>query len=67
MNDALPGGLRFDRKTAAQYLGLEHGTLAQWACRGYPNLPYYRCGRKVTYLQKDLDAFMGKNRVGGGE
>ena len=65
MNDALPGGHRYDRKGAAHYLGLEYGTLAQWACKGFPRLPYYRCGKKATYLQKDLDEFLEKNRVDG--
>lgn len=47
-----------NRKEAAKYLGLHHGTLRVWASTGRYNLPYYKVGGAVRYNQKDLDEFL---------
>lgn len=46
------------RTEAAKYLGISVGTLANWASMGVG--PRFRKrGRKVDYLKRDLDAFLG--------
>ena len=52
----------YDRKKAAQYLGVTVGTLAVWACTGRYPLPYVKVGRLVKYRKSDLDGFIS-NRV----
>lgn len=56
---------RLSRKSAAEYLGINVGTLAKWASVGNPCIPYHKVGKKVVYLQADLDAFLVSNRVEG--
>ena len=56
---------KFNRREAALYLGVEPITLAIWASRGEPNIPYFRLGKKVVYSQDDLDAFLESHRVDG--
>jgi len=46
---------------AAEYLDLKARTLANWRCRGYPNLPYIKLGGSVKYRLSDLDAYLAKN------
>ena len=53
------------RNEAAQYLNISSNTLAQWASRGEPNIPFFKLGKKVCYAQSDLDAFLESNRVDG--
>lgn len=60
---SIPGGHRFNRREAAEYLGVGEGTLAKWASIGHPFIPYYRIGKKAIYLQDDLDAVFVENRV----
>lgn len=60
---SIPGGRRFSRKEAAEYLGVGEGTLAKWASIGSPYIPYYRIGKKAVYLQADLDTVFERNRV----
>ncbi len=60
---SIPGGLRFNRKEAAEYLGIAEGTLAKWASIGHPYIPYHRIGKKAVYFQTDLDEYLEKNRV----
>lgn len=49
-------------KVAAKKLGLSPSTLAAWRSRGNKGLPYHKIGNKVFYLEKDVLAFIGKNR-----
>lgn len=53
---------RHTRKEAAQYLGASVATLATWATRG-GGPAYIKVGRKVLYLQSDLDAWLNSRRV----
>jgi len=54
---------KFNRKQAADYLGLSEGTLAVWASTGRYQLPFVKVGRKVFYRQSDLDQFIESNVV----
>ena len=65
MKTVLPGGDRLNRKEAAKYLGVTAHTLAQWACFGSHQIPYFKLGKKVIYMQADLDAYLAQHRVGG--
>lgn len=51
------------RKQAAEYLGLNPQTLADWACTGRVALPYVRIGRAARYRATDLQAFVESNTV----
>lgn len=52
---------------AATYLAVPAGTLANWRCDGRTEGPaYVKVGAKVVYRVADLDAWLLKNRVGGG-
>jgi excisionase family DNA binding protein len=42
----------------ANYLGVEHGTLAVWRCTGRYNLPHIKIGSKVRYRMEDIEAFI---------
>ena len=53
---------RRNRNEAAEYIGCSPETLATWASRG-GGPPYLRIGRKVVYLQSDLDVWMASRRV----
>jgi excisionase family DNA binding protein len=46
---------------AARYLDVKVDTLAVWRCTKRYALKYYKVGRSVRYLQKDLDAFIESN------
>lgn len=54
-------------KQAAQLLGVEPETLAQWRYLGKfaEKLPHYKVGRRVLYRRGDLAAFLDTCRVGG--
>lgn len=47
-----------DEKSAADFLGLEPGTLAVWRCNKRYNLPFVKMGRLVKYRESDLLAFI---------
>ena len=55
-----------DDNGAAEYIGVETGTLATWRCTGRYGLPFVKIGRSVKYLYADLDAFIASNTVSGG-
>lgn len=55
------------RKRAAAYLGVQAQTLALWAHRKRPRLPYTRLGGRVAYDKADLDKFISENRIGGSD
>jgi excisionase family DNA binding protein len=49
------------RKQAAEYLGVNEGTLAVWACTGRYHLRMVKIGRLVKYRLSDLVAFIETN------
>ena len=56
---------KLSRSQAAIYLGIAPITLALWACKGKPKIPFYKVGRKCVYFRSDLDAFLAARRVNG--
>jgi len=46
---------------AAEYMSISTQTLANWRCRGFPNLPYSRLGRCIRYRMSDIEAYLEKN------
>jgi phage terminase Nu1 subunit (DNA packaging protein) len=48
-------------KEAADYLDVSTRTLANWRCRGFPNVPYSKLGRSVKYRKEDLDLYIAKH------
>jgi excisionase family DNA binding protein len=54
---------RFDSAQAAEYLGIQAQTLAAWRMTGRHKIPYIKMGRRVVYLQSDLDAYLSSHRV----
>jgi excisionase family DNA binding protein len=48
----------FDPIQAAQYLGIDAGTLAVWRCTGRYALPFIKVGRKVRYRLSALNAWL---------
>ena len=60
-------GLNFEQKldtpAAADYLGLACTTLETWRANGKSGQPpFYKIGRKVFYLQPELDQWLTGNR-----
>ena len=53
------------RAEAADYLRVSKKTLDDWACSKRVLLPYSKVGRRVIYLQRDLDEFLLRNKIGG--
>ena len=54
---------KLDTPAAAEYLGLSHTTLETWRANGKSGQPpFYKVGRKVFYLQHDLDQWLTGNR-----
>lgn len=51
-----------DEKRAAEILGVSVHTLRAWRCRGC-GPAYVKAGRRVLYLQTDLDAYLAGCRV----
>ena len=56
-------GKKFTRKEAAAYVGVQTCTLAAWASRGHPQLPYHRVGGKSFYFQADCDDLIENGRI----
>ena len=49
---------------AADYLGIQPGTLAKWRCYHSDNMPpYVKCGRSIKYRLEDLEEFVNQNLV----
>lgn len=55
---ATPSEILHANKSAAQYLGIEPGTLNVWRSTGRYDLAYIKVGRLVKYRQSVLDAFL---------
>jgi excisionase family DNA binding protein len=51
------------RKQAAEYLGVEIGTLNNWSCTKRYNLTYIKVGRLCKYRKSDLDNFLAERTV----
>lgn len=51
------------RKQAADYLGVQEGTLAVWACTKRYHLPVVKVGRLVKYRLTDLEAFIDRRTI----
>lgn len=49
------------RKEAAAILKVEPVTLAAWASRGTPKLPFIKVGRLPRYRRSDLEKFLSDN------
>lgn len=50
-----------DRSGAAKFLGVKKNTLALWAMRKKPILPYIKVGRLIRYKLSDLEEFLEQN------
>ncbi|WP_313666408.1 helix-turn-helix domain-containing protein [Atlantibacter hermannii] len=53
---------RLTRAEAADYLGVNSQTLANWACTGKVEIPHHKIGRKVIYMKSDLDGYLASTR-----
>lgn len=54
---------RMTRKEAADYIGVNPATMANWASSGRVKIPYYKAGlKKVVYLKSDLDSYLLSTR-----
>ena len=49
---------KFNTQQAADYLDLKPVTLSSWRSKGSSTLKYKKIGRRVFYLQTDLDDFI---------
>lgn len=49
---------KFTRAEAAEYLGVNSQTLANWAHTGKVKIPHHKIGRKVIYFRNDLDTYL---------
>lgn len=62
MNVVSQSSKKLTRSEAAEALGITTQTLANWACTGRVQIPFHKVGRKVIYLQSDLDAYLASTR-----
>lgn len=53
---------KLDRWQAAKYLGNTYNTLTAWVPQK-KGPPFYKNGKRVHYLKRDLDAFLETRRV----
>lgn len=53
---------RLTRPEAAEYLGVNSQTLANWAYTGKVKIPFHKVGRKVIYMRTDLDSYLASTR-----
>lgn len=54
---------RMTRKEAADYIGVTPATMANWACTGKVQIPFYKAGlKKVIYFKQDLDEYIASTR-----
>jgi excisionase family DNA binding protein len=53
----------FDTRKAAEYLGVEPGTLEVWRCTKRHRIPFIKVGRLVRYRKEALDGFLMSNTV----
>ena len=55
------------RKEAAQLLGCRPQTLAAWTTLGRYSLPVVKVGRLARYRRSDLEKFISRRTVNGGD
>lgn len=72
MNDGNQGKRGLSSSEAAKYLGISDSALRQsrmngWRDNRLPPPPFVKIGRKVLYLRDDLDRWLEKHRIGGGD
>ncbi|MEH0864192.1 helix-turn-helix domain-containing protein [Phytobacter diazotrophicus] len=53
---------KLTRSEAADHLGVNPQTLANWAHTGKVKIPFHKVGRKVIYVKADLDAYLDSTR-----
>lgn len=53
---------KLTRSEAANHLGVNPQTLANWAHTGKVKIPFHKVGRKVIYIKADLDAYLDSTR-----
>ncbi|MQA46681.1 helix-turn-helix domain-containing protein [Klebsiella pneumoniae] len=53
---------KLTRSEAADHLGVNPQTLANWAHTGKVKIPFHKVGRKVIYFKSDLDAYLESTR-----
>ncbi|MCT6664296.1 helix-turn-helix domain-containing protein [Enterobacter mori] len=53
---------KLTRSEAAEHLGVNTQTLANWAHTGKVKIPFHKVGRKVIYFKSDLDAYLDSTR-----
>ncbi|BBV29158.1 helix-turn-helix domain-containing protein [Citrobacter freundii] len=53
---------KLTRSEAAELLGVNPQTLANWAHTGKVKIPFHKVGRKVIYFKSDLDAYLDSTR-----
>lgn len=53
---------KLTRSEAAEHLGVNPQTLANWAHTGKVKIPFHKVGRKVIYFKSDLDAYLDSTR-----
>lgn len=53
---------KLTRREAAEHLGVNVQTLANWAHTGRVKIPFHKVGRKVIYFKSDLDAYLDSTR-----
>lgn len=46
--------------------GLKENTLANWRSTQRYTIPYVKAGRKILYRRIDIDEFLARRTVGGG-
>ena len=54
---------RYAPEQAGKYLGVSPDTLSIWRCRKRYGLPFYKMGRLVQYLGRDLREFVESRRI----
>jgi predicted site-specific integrase-resolvase len=56
-----PRGRRLTPEQAAEIVGVEPSTLANWRSNKRHILPYYKPGKRVYYWEKDIQEFIENN------
>jgi len=57
-----PNGFDFNRREAAEYVGVSEATLRDWAHKK-KNLPYAVVGKRAYYRKSDCDVFLRRALV----
>ena len=57
----LNGDQKLNLKLSASLIGVSPHTLRAWTRQR--RIPFYRCGRRIVFARKDLEAFLADCRV----